>query len=156
VIADSFETAITWDRFGEFYQAIREEMSRVICEATGADGVLSCRFTHVYPDGPARCFTFYVRGTGSGDMAAMLSRWRDIKLAANAAVTRGGGTVTLQHAVGRDRRPTGCDDQVPPLFRAAFTAARQALDPAGLINPGALVDTLARGAAQGGVMRGYA
>ncbi|MCB1677175.1 MAG: FAD-binding oxidoreductase [Halioglobus sp.] len=154
VIADTFESAITWDRFEGFYAAVRERLASAIRTATGADGIVSCRFTHIYPDGPAPYFTFYARGTKNGDMVSMLARWRDIKLAANAAVTDLGGTVTHHHAVGRDHRPAGYDRQVPHLFRTAFAGARQVLDPAGLMNPGVLIDTPLRGATCGGVLRG--
>jgi alkyldihydroxyacetonephosphate synthase len=153
VIADTFETAITWDRFEAFYAGVKERVQKVLRDVTGAESRLSCRFTHVYPDGPAPYFTFYALGSGSGDMASMLDRWREIKLAANQAVTDLGGTITHHHAVGRDHRPHGYDVQAPDLFRAAYGAARQALDPHGMMNPGVLVDTPARGATAGGVMR---
>lgn len=152
VMADTFETAITWDRFDAFYGGVRAALARAIREATGADGLLSCRFTHIYPDGPAPYFTFYARGTDQGDMQAMLDRWRHIKRAANAAVTGLGGTVTHHHAVGRDHRPAGYDEQVPVLFREAFAGARAVLDPHGMMNPGVLVDTPSRGAIAGGVL----
>lgn len=154
LIVDTFETAITWDRFDQFYAGVREKVGRVLQEVSGAEPLLSCRFTHVYPDGPAPYFTFYCRGSESGDMAAMLDRWRTIKLAANEAVTSLGGTVTHHHAVGRDHRPLGYDRQVPALFREAFAGARQVLDPTGMMNPGVLLDTPARGAVTGGVLRG--
>jgi alkyldihydroxyacetonephosphate synthase len=154
VIADTFETAITWDRFEGFYEGVRTRMAKVLREVTGADCTLSCRFTHIYPDGPAPYFTFYAVGSDTGDMASMLARWRDIKLAANEAVTSMGGTVTHHHAVGRDHRPSGYDAQSPPLFREAFAGARQVLDPQGMMNPGVLIDTPARGARLGGVFRG--
>jgi alkyldihydroxyacetonephosphate synthase len=154
VIVDTFETAITWDRFEGFYEGVRERMGKVLREVTGADCTLSCRFTHVYPDGPAPYFTFYAVGSNSGDMAAMLARWREIKLAANEVVTSLGGTVTHHHAVGRDHRPSGYDNQIPPLFREAFAGARQVLDPQGMMNPGVLIDTPARGAGIGGIFRG--
>ena len=154
VIADTFESAITWDRFEEFYAGVRARVSAVIREVCGSQGMVSCRFTHVYPDGPAPYFTFYALGTGSGDMQSMLSRWCEIKLAANAAVTSLGGTVTHHHAVGRDHRYRGYDDQVPPLFRRAFAAARGELDPLGLMNPGVLLDSPERGAGAGGVLAG--
>jgi alkyldihydroxyacetonephosphate synthase len=156
IMADTFETAITWDRFEAFYAGVRERVGTAIRKATGAEGALSCRFTHVYPDGPAPYFTFFARGTASSGsragLANMLARWRDIKLAANAAVTGLGGTVTHHHAVGRDHRPAGYDEQAPPLFRAAFAGARRALDPRGLMNPGVLIDTPERGAVARGVM----
>jgi len=154
VIVDTFETAITWDRFEGFYEGVRDRMSKVLREVTGADCTLSCRFTHVYPDGPAPYFTFYAVGSNSGDMGAMLARWCEIKLAANEVVTSLGGTVTHHHAVGRDHRPSGYDNQIPPLFRQAFAGARQVLDPQGMMNPGVLIDTPARGAGVGGIFRG--
>ena len=153
VIADTFETAITWDRFEAFYDGVKTRMGKVLREVTGADCTLSCRFTHIYPDGPAPYFTFYAVGSNTGDMASMLARWRDIKLAANEAVTSLGGTVTHHHAVGRDHRPSGYDTQSPPLFREAFAGARQVLDPQGMMNPGVLIDTPARGASLGGVFK---
>lgn len=154
IIADTFETAITWDKFDDFYASIRERMIKVLEEVTGADAKLSCRFTHIYPDGPAPYFTFYALGSKTGDMASMLAKWREIKLAANNIVTSLGGTVTHHHAVGRDHRLNGYDNQVPPLFSEAFAGARQILDPKGMMNPGVLIDTPARGATVGGIMRG--
>ncbi len=152
VIVDTFETAITWDRFEQLYNGIRERVGAALREITGVDCMLSCRFTHVYPDGPAPYFTFYAIGSKEGDMASMLSRWREIKLAANEAVTSVGGTITHHHAVGRDHRPHGYDVQAPALFREAFAGARSVLDPAGMMNPGVLIDTPARGATVGGVL----
>lgn len=153
IIADTFETAITWDKFDDFYAGVRERMIKVLKEVTGADAKLSCRFTHIYPDGPAPYFTFYALGSKTGDMVSMLAKWHDIKLAANDIVTNLGGTVTHHHAVGRDHRPNGYDNQVPPLFREAFAGARQILDPKGIMNPGVLIDTPARDATAGGIMR---
>jgi glucan phosphorylase len=88
----------------------------------------------------------------AGD-AGFRQRWREVKLAANEAVTGLGGTVTHHHAVGRDHRPRGYDEQVPALFREAFAGARRVLDPDGMMNPGVLLDTPARGAIAGGVLR---
>ena len=153
LILDTFETAITWDRFEQFYAGVRERVGKVLKEVSGAEPMLSCRFTHVYPDGPAPYFTMYCLGSKTGDMASMLARWHTIKLAANEAVTSLGGTVTHHHAVGRDHRPLGYDAQVPPLFRQAFAGARQVLDPTGMMNPGVLLDTPGRGAVAGGVLR---
>ena len=152
VMVDTFETAITWDRFEDFYTGVRERVGRVLKEITGADAVLSCRFTHVYPDGPAPYFTFYAAGSRELDMPSMLARWREIKLAANEAVTSLGGTVTHHHAVGRDHRYAGYDNQVPALFREAFAGAKGRLDPAGIMNPGVLLDVPARGALAGGIL----
>ena len=100
-----------------------------------ATGEVTCRFTHVYPDGPAPYFTFHALGE-PGKLGA---QWLAIKSAALDAVIANGGTVTHHHAVGRDHRPW-YDRQRPPLFAEALRAAKKALDPQGLLNPGVLID----------------
>ena len=153
VIADTFETAIPWNHFDAFYSGVTERLQLAMREATGRDGMISCRFTHVYPDGPAPYFTFYALGSDRGNGEEMLDRWCQIKLAANEAVTDLGGTVTHHHAVGRDHRHRGYDKQVPPLFAEALSAVRERLDPQGIMNPGVLVST-ARGSRTGGILEG--
>jgi FAD/FMN-containing dehydrogenase len=51
---------------------------------------------------------------------------------------RRGGTTTHHHAVGRDHMPWR-RAQRPDLFGRALAAAKSALDPAGIMNPGVLV-----------------
>jgi alkyldihydroxyacetonephosphate synthase len=64
--------------------------------------------------------------------------WDELKLAAMEVLTRHGATVTHHHAVGRDHRP-GYDRQRPEPFAVALTAAKAALDPDGILNPGVLI-----------------
>jgi alkyldihydroxyacetonephosphate synthase len=135
VINDTFETAITWERFEKFHDAIKNATQSAIKEATDRKGEVTCRFTHVYPDGPAPYFTFHALGE-PGKLGA---QWLAIKSAALDAVIENGGTVTHHHAVGRDHRPW-YDRQRPPLFAEALRVAKKALDPQGLLNPGVLID----------------
>ena len=142
VIMDTFETAITWERFAGFYTAVKADLSRAIKQATGQDIQISCRLTHVYPDGPAPYFTFATR-SADGSVASALSAWREIKQAANESVIKHGGTITHHHAVGRDHR-SGYEQEVDPLFRRMLAAAKQSVDPQGILNPGVLYDPLNR------------
>jgi alkyldihydroxyacetonephosphate synthase len=151
IIMDTFETAITWDKFEEFYNQVRGEAAAAIRKATGRAATVSCRFTHIYPDGPAPYFTYAVLGSDSGDLRSVLARWVEIKHACNEIVTRLGGTITHHHAVGRDHRD-GYDAETPALFRAALAAAKQRLDPAGILNPGVLIDPVGRKVGQTGAM----
>jgi alkyldihydroxyacetonephosphate synthase len=138
-ISDTFETAITWNRFEELHARVTSRMSAVLEEVTGRPGTVTCRFTHVYPDGPAPYFTFQALGTFDG----LLDQWRQIKTAASEVVVDCGGTITHHHAVGRDHRP-GYERQCPPLFTDALRAAKAALDPGGILNPGVLFDPQGR------------
>ena len=139
IIMDTFESAITWDRFESFYQSVRQEVQAVIHRMTGQKTIISCRITHAYPDGVAPYFTIAVLGSPSADVASALAAWREIKLAANAAVVGHGGTVTHHHAVGRDHR-SGYEVEVPGLFRQMLAGAKAVVDPAGILNPGVLYD----------------
>jgi len=134
VINDTFETAITWERFPAFHAAITSATARAIEAATGRKGLVTCRFTHVYPDGPAPYFSFHAKG----DRRNLLKQWLAIKKAASDAVIAGGGTITHHHAVGRDHMKW-YERQRPKLFGAALKAAKSVLDPAGVMNPGVIV-----------------
>lgn len=133
VIAETFETACTWDRFGALHRAVTEAARRAVDEVAGS-GVVACRFTHVYPDGPAPYFSVYAPGHWGG----IVGQWDQIKAAVSEAIVANGGTITHHHAVGRDHRPW-YDRQRPAPFAAALTAAKSALDPAGVLNPGVLL-----------------
>ncbi|MGW1587960.1 FAD-binding oxidoreductase [Streptomyces sp. NPDC002386] len=135
VISETFETACTWDRAPELYAAVRSGLTEILEEVTGAAGTINCRFTHVYPDGPAPYFTVIAPGRRGSEVAM----WDEIKSAAMSLLHEHGATVTHHHAVGRDHRP-GYDLQRPEPFALALRAAKQALDPAGILNAGVLLD----------------
>jgi alkyldihydroxyacetonephosphate synthase len=141
VLSETFETAITWDRFEDFHRTLMEDVRAKAAEVCGtpAEGPgaprVSCRFTHVYPDGPAPYFTVLAPARRRGEV----EQWDEIKAAAAEAIIEGGGTITHHHAVGRDHRPW-YDRQRPDPFAAALRAAKEAVDPAGILNPGVLLD----------------
>jgi alkyldihydroxyacetonephosphate synthase len=141
VLSDTFESSITWDRFEDFravaMEAARSKVAEVCdtpAEGPGAPRV-SCRFTHVYPDGPAPYFTVMAPAVRGGEV----EQWDEIKAAASEAVIEAGGTITHHHAVGRDHRPW-YDRQRPAPFAAALRAAKAELDPHAILNPGVLID----------------
>ena len=141
VLSETFETAITWDRFEDFHATVSEVARTAVAEVSGApadgDGApkLLCRFTHVYPDGPAPYFTVLAPARRGGEV----EQWDQIKAAVSEALIEAGGTITHHHAVGRDHRPW-YDRQRPEPFAAALRAAKRELDPSGLLNPGVLID----------------
>jgi glycolate oxidase len=59
-----------------------------------------------------------------------------------------GGTITGEHGVGVEKLNSMCV-QFSPAERAAFAAVKEAFDPAGLLNPGKVIPTLARCAEYG-------
>jgi alkyldihydroxyacetonephosphate synthase len=133
LLADTFETAITWDRWPEFDSHVRQHVGRALQETLGKGHTLSCRFTHVYPDGPAPYYSFSGQATPGGEQ----EQWQTIKDAAAAAVVEAGGTITHHHAVGRMHRD-GWQRQMPPLHVDALRAVKRTFDPNGVLNPGVL------------------
>ncbi|MGI8726765.1 MAG: FAD-binding oxidoreductase [Solirubrobacterales bacterium] len=141
VLTETFESAITWDRFDAFHAQVTEAARRTVAEVTDAppDGPgaprISCRFTHLYPEGPAPYFTVIAPARRGSEV----EQWDEIKAAVSEAIIAAGGTITHHHAVGRDHRPW-YDLQRPEPFAEALGAAKRAVDPEGLLNPGVLVD----------------
>jgi alkyldihydroxyacetonephosphate synthase len=134
VLSETFETAITWDRMEAFVRDVQARAESALHAAYGA-GTVSVRFTHAYPDGAAPYFTLLAPARRGSE----LEQWAEVKAAASEAVMAAGGTITHHHAVGRDHRPW-YDEQRPEPFAEALRAAKKAVDPQGILNPGVLVD----------------
>ena len=123
VFAETYETAVTWDRLPALIEGVRDAVPAA-----------TCRITHAYPDGAAPYFTVLAPAR-RGDEEA---QWTEVKRAVSDAVTAAGGTITHHHAVGRDHRPW-YDEQRPEPFATALRAAKTALDPDWRLNPGVLL-----------------
>lgn len=134
MLSDTFETACSWTQFPELHARVTSMVQRALDEECGG-GLVSCRFTHLYPDGPAPYYTF----VGPLRLGGELAQWRALKAAASEALASAGGTITHHHAVGRIHRPW-YDRERPPLFADALRAVKRELDPRGVLNPGVLID----------------
>jgi len=135
VMRETYESSVTWDKFDTFHANVKASMEEAVQKVTGRPGLVTCRFTHVYPDGPAPYFTYY----GLGNKEALQEQLWAIKSSASDALIANGGTITHHHSIGRDHRHW-YDQQRPDLFATALKAAKKALDPKGMLNPGVLID----------------
>jgi alkyldihydroxyacetonephosphate synthase len=133
-VANTVESAITWDKWPEFDEQVRSATLSILKEVCGG-GTVNCRFTHVYIDGPAPYYTF----AGNYRPGITLADQMAVKSAISDAVMKAGGTITHHHAVGRQHRPW-YDEQRPEPFTLALRAAKKAVDPNGVLNPGVLID----------------
>jgi alkyldihydroxyacetonephosphate synthase len=50
-IVDTFETCVTWDRFDALYNGVMNGIRKIIDSDLDGKGYITCRFTHLYPDG---------------------------------------------------------------------------------------------------------
>jgi alkyldihydroxyacetonephosphate synthase len=134
ILSETFETAITWDAFPAFHDAVLGAAGDAARSACGR-ALVTCRFAFAYPDGPAPYYTVLAPAR----RGAEVEQWDAIKRAASDAVLAAGGTITHHHAMGRDHRPW-YDRQRPEPFAAALRAAKAAVHPLGMLNPGVLID----------------
>ncbi len=90
VLSETFESAVTWDRFAEFHGEVSDATRRAVAEVCGAPAEgegsprVSCRLTHVYPDGAAPYFTVIAPAMRGGEV----EQWDEIKAAASEAIIR--------------------------------------------------------------------
>jgi alkyldihydroxyacetonephosphate synthase len=130
VMVETLETAHTWTRLDELYRAVGDALRG----ALGERSIVACHVSHAYPDGASLYFTFMTRARRGEE----LLQWREAKAAACEAIVAVEGTITHHHAVGRDHAPY-LPAEVGELGIEALRAAKERLDPAGIMNPGKLL-----------------
>jgi alkyldihydroxyacetonephosphate synthase len=130
IVVDTIEIASTWDKIGEIY-------ARAVEGLGGAAGILSAsaHSSHVYRSGINLYFTFAAKPEDANDLRpTYLDCWRRVM----AAVIECGGGIAHHHGIGRVRRAF-LRDELGPGGLALLRALKQALDPVGFMNPGALI-----------------
>lgn len=137
-IAETFETAITWDQFDSFHKELTATANQAIKDICGA-GMITCRFTHLYPDGPAPYYTIIARGQTGREM----EQWDKIKTIMSNKLIELGATITHHHAVGKDHQPF-YKDQMSEPFDAILRSVKKTLDPSGILNPDVLIESKVR------------
>jgi alkyldihydroxyacetonephosphate synthase len=134
MISETFETCTTWANFPAFDAAVRAAAQQAIDTHCGGKGLVTCRFTHLYPDGPAPYYTVLA----PSERGKQLTQWDAIKQAVSQALIDHGGTITHHHSVGKDHRPYYLM-QNAALSLDMLKAAKRAVDPKGIMNPGTLL-----------------
>ena len=129
-IVETFETAVTWSGLTPLIESVGKAFEEMLPES-----LLTVRLTHVYPDGAAPYFTVVGPARHRGEV----EQWDAVKETASDAILAAGGTITHHHAVGRDHR-RWYDAERPEPYAAALRAAKAALDPGWVLNPGVLLD----------------
>jgi alkyldihydroxyacetonephosphate synthase len=132
LLVETLETATTWSGLEALYEAVRDALHRSLREA-GTPALVMCHVSHLYRSGASLYFTFIARQADDP-----LAQWRAAKSAASEAIVASGGTITHHHAVGRDHAPW-MRAEVGELGLELIRAAKERLDPAGIMNPGKLL-----------------
>ena len=133
VMVETLETATTWTGLRALYEAVAGALRDALA-ARGTPPLVLCHVSHLYPSGASLYFTFIARQ----EEGAELDQWWAAKAAAGDAIMAGGGTITHHHAVGRDHVPW-MEEEVGPVGLDLLRAAKERLDPGGIMNPGKLL-----------------
>jgi alkyldihydroxyacetonephosphate synthase len=134
VMVETLETAATWDRLLELHDGVATAIDGAL-RGRGTPPIVWCHVSHVYRAGASLYFTFVARQ----EAGAELEQWHAAKAAASDAILAHGGTITHHHAIGRDHAPW-LPGEVGELGVELLRAAKATLDPAGIMNPGKLLD----------------
>ena len=128
VLVETLETATFWSRLEPLHAAVTEALQGAL------DGALVlCHVSHVYETGASLYFTVAAR-----QGADPIAQWQAAKAAASDAIRAAGATISHHHAVGTDHVPWYAEE-IGPVGVLALRAVKDALDPAGVLNPGVLL-----------------
>jgi len=127
-LVETLETAAFWSNLPQVYASVREALSGALGTA-----LVLCHVSHAYPTGASLYFTVVTRQD-----ADPVAQWARAKEAASRAIVDAGATITHHHAVGRDHRPY-LRAEIGDVGVQILRAVKQTLDPAGVLNPGAMV-----------------
>ena len=133
LLVETLETATSWSNLEALYEAVGGALRRSLADA-GTPALVMCHVSHLYRSGASLYFTFLARRQAD----AALDQWRAAKSAASEAIVAAGGTITHHHAVGRDHA-AWMRAEVGELGLDLIRAAKERLDPAGVMNPGKLL-----------------
>ena len=130
---ETLETATTWSNLPTLYAAVGDALRKALSER-GTPPLVMCHVSHLYRSGASLYFTFLARQQPE----AAIEQWHAAKSAACDAIVANGGTITHHHAIGRDHAPW-MPAEVGEVAIDLIRAAKQRLDPVGIMNPGKLL-----------------
>ena len=133
VFVETLETATSWSNFGRLYTAVGDALRKSLSDR-GTPPLIMCHVSHLYRSGASLYYTFLARQ----ELDALLDQWRAAKSAACDAIVASGGTITHHHAIGRDHAPW-LSSEIGEVGVELLRAAKERLDPAGIMNPGKLL-----------------
>ena len=129
-LAETLETATSWTKL----EALRDAVDAALQGALGR-ALVGCHVSHLYPTGASLYFTVLA----ARDRDDPTGQWVRAKRAAGDAIAAAGATITHHHAAGRDHMPW-LEAEHGRLGLELLRAVKDRCDPAGVMNPGVLVE----------------
>jgi alkyldihydroxyacetonephosphate synthase len=132
VFCETLETATTWSNLHALKAAVTGALADGLAEE-GAKSRVLCHISHVYPTGASLYFTV-IAGLGTDALVP----WSRVKHRVNDAIMAAGATISHHHGIGTDHAPW-LEQEIGEVGVRMLRAVKAELDPAGIMNPGALL-----------------
>ncbi|MDN5852635.1 MAG: FAD-binding oxidoreductase [Actinomycetia bacterium] len=132
VLAETLETATTWSNLSALRTAVTDALTTTLT-ALGTPPLVMCHVSHTYATGASLYFTI-----ACAQADDPITQWAAAKRATGDAIIAAGGTISHHHAVGADHR-AWMRDEIGDLGVDVLRAVKNAVDPAGVLNPGKLL-----------------
>ncbi len=133
VMVETLETATTWSALLDVHRGVGDALRGALSDR-GTPPLVMCHVSHLYRSGASLYFTFLARQ----ERGAELEQWRAAKSAASDAIVAAGATITHHHAIGSDHA-AWMRAEIGDLGLELLRAAKERLDPIGIMNPGKLL-----------------
>jgi len=136
VAVDTLETSATWSAIHALHRAVRVAIQDAIAASAvdKSEAIVMAHISHSYPEGASLYFTFIFPMVAGAEM----TQWQSIKEAASRTISDHGATISHHHGVGLDHMPW-MEAEKSPQGMAVMRSMKEALDPAGVLNPGKLL-----------------
>ncbi|MEA2488164.1 MAG: alkyldihydroxyacetonephosphate synthase [Actinomycetota bacterium] len=125
-VADTIELSATWSDLRDLYHAVKDALSE-------RAQLCGCHLSHVYVDGACLYFTLASTCDDEHSAARTLEGWWETAMEVCLAH---GGSISHHHGIGRTKArwlPTELGE-----WWHVLVAVKQAVDPLGIMNPGAM------------------
>jgi alkyldihydroxyacetonephosphate synthase len=114
------------------YHAVKDAIRQALADY-GSKSIVTCHLSHSYETGSSLYFIFLGRIAEGRE----IEQWVHLKEKAGEAILANGGTITHHHGVGYEHVPWFVKEYGPQGMEA-LKGLKNALDPAGIMNPGKL------------------
>ena len=131
-LVETLETSTSWSGLDALYHAVRDALVTSLTGA-GTPPLVMGHISHVYPTGASLYFTVVCASAEDP-----IGQWYAAKASASDAIVAQHATITHHHAVGTDHK-AWLSDEIGLLGVQVLRAVKDALDPAGILNPGKLI-----------------
>ncbi|KAJ3382796.1 hypothetical protein HDU92_004564 [Lobulomyces angularis] len=131
---ETFETCCTWTNFNKLHS----DIFNTLVNTSPFPVIVTCRFTHVYSNGPA---SYYTVTTLASSKDKMLEEWDNLKSKVSEVLLNNDATITHHHSVGKDHKAVFLKEK-DKVWIDTLTNLKKFYDNKGILNPGTLIDNL--------------